>query len=141
MTRVCVDAGLVIKLVTPEDDSHLVELLFSQWQQDGMEMIAPAFAPVEVDSVLRQKVRRGFLTQDVADKAFNLACQLPILTDVNPACRRRAWEIAKELDFPTVYDAVYLALAETRGCEFWTADQVLYDKVKGRYDFIRSLKS
>jgi len=141
MNQVCVDAGLVIKLLTPEEDSSLAEVLFSQWRDDGTSMIAPAFAPAEVDSVLRKKVLRGYISQKVADEAFRLACQLPIAIDNDTNYRKRAWEIATRFQLPTVYDAIYLALAEANRCEFWTADQTLYDKVKGELTFVKFLKS
>jgi hypothetical protein len=38
-----------------------------------------------------------------------------------------------------VYDATYAALAELRGCEFWTADKVFYDAVKGVLVFVKHL--
>jgi len=45
---------------------------------------------------------------------------------------RRAWEIARALGMPTVYDAVYLAVAELREATFWTADESLYRRVSDR---------
>ena len=125
----CVDAGLVVKFVSPEADSAQVETLFARWKNNNVVMIAPAFAPAEMDSVLRQKVVRMELTSDVADGAFQLACKLPITIDTETECRQRAWEIAKQFELSTVYDAVYLALAEARQCEFWTADQKLFERV------------
>jgi len=139
MNCVCVDAGLVVKFVTPEENSALVEQLVSRWQVDEIEMVAPAFASAEVDSVLRQKVIRGELTQAIADAAFRVVCQMPIALDAETDCRERAWEIAKMLALPTVYDAVYLALAEQRGCEFWTADNRLYERVKDTFGFVKLL--
>ncbi len=141
MTCVCVDAGLVIKLVTAEEDSALAEQLFAQWKAHHTEMIAPAFAAAEVDSVLRQKVVRGELTQPAADAAFQLARRLPITFDGDTDYRERAWEIAKQFQFSQAYDAAYLALAEQRGCEFWTADKKLRERVKDteQFDFVRLL--
>lgn len=139
MNCVCVDAGLVVKFVTAEEDSSLVEELILRWRASETEMIAPAFASAEVDSVLRQKVIRGELTQAVADAAFHVACRLPITLVTESNYRERAWEIASSLAFPTVYDAVYLALAEQRGCEFWTADNRLYDRVKDKFGFVKLL--
>lgn len=139
MSRVCVDAGLVVKLVSPEEDSAHAEALFAHWKADSTEMVAPAFAAVEMDSVLRQKVVRGELTQEVADAAFRVACQLPITYDTEMDYRERAWGIAKEFRFPQAYDAAYLALAEVRGCEFWTADRKLHERVKDKLGFVRLL--
>ncbi|MBI3329625.1 MAG: hypothetical protein HYZ81_23335 [Nitrospinae bacterium] len=38
-----------------------------------------------------------------------------------------------------VYDASYAALAELRGCEFWTADKVCYDAVQATLSFVKYL--
>jgi predicted nucleic acid-binding protein len=137
MTEVCVDAGLVVKLVTQEPDSDQVDALFAQWQSRKTRLIAPAFAITEIDSVLRQKVHRGELTADMADRSFAAACQVPVRTPTIQKLRRRTWEIAKQFQFPQVYDSAYLALADLRGCEFWTADRKLYERVKERLGFIR----
>ncbi|MBM3131181.1 MAG: type II toxin-antitoxin system VapC family toxin [Chloroflexi bacterium] len=139
MNRVCVDAGLAIKFITPEEDSALAETLFAHWKANGTQMIAPPFAMAEIDSVLRQKITRGELTQAVADTTFRLACRLPVAFDTETNYRERAWEIAKEFQFPQAYDAAYLALAELNGCEFWTADKKLHERVKDKLKFVRLL--
>lgn len=139
MTFVCVDAGLIVKFVSPEPDSGLVEAQFQQWKSERVELIAPAFAAAEIDSVLRNKVFRKELALVVAEAAFRLALRLPIAFESTTASRERAWELAKNLELPTVYDAVYLALAEQRGCEFWTADRKLVERASGKLPWVRSL--
>jgi len=126
MTEVCVDANLVVKLVSQEPDSDLADALFTTWQREGVRLIAPPFLPVEVDSVLRQKVMlRRELTAEQAQICFAAACQVPIELLALPGQRERAWSLAEELRLPHVYDTAYLALAELRNCEFWTADRQL----------------
>lgn len=139
MTFVCVDAGFIVKFVSPEPDSELVEARFHQWKTEGVELIAPAFATAEIDSVLRNKVVRKELVSDVADAAFHLALRLPIAFESTTESRERAWQLAKDLELPTVYDAVYLALAEQRGCEFWTADRKLVERTGSRLRWVRAL--
>jgi predicted nucleic acid-binding protein len=34
-------------------------------------------------------------------------------------------------DQPAIYDSYYLALAEQRGCDLWTADTKFFNAVKG----------
>ena len=138
---VCIDASLVIKFVSPEPDSPRAEALFQKWKDEKVGLIAPYFAAAEMDSVLRHKVVRGELTSEVADAAFQVARRLPIQFDPAEDCRERAWQIATQLGFSTVYDAVYLALAERRGCEFWTADGKLYERVKERLGFVKLLST
>ncbi len=98
----------------------------------------PAFGAAEVDSAIRRRVRTKQLTPDVGEEAFHAAVQLPVHLDSSD-CRRRAWEMATAFDLETVYDAVYLALAELRGCEFHTRDRRLYERVKDRLPFVHLL--
>jgi predicted nucleic acid-binding protein len=53
----------------------------------------------------------------------------------------RAWELASRLGLRTFYDASYLALAEMRNCDLWTANRRLYRTVKGKLDYVRLTSS
>lgn len=140
MTEVCVDASLAIKVVVPEAGSEKADALFTQWASEETQLIAPVFFEVETDSILRQKASlRRELTADQAQRAFASLRALPIKTEHSPEQRERAWEIAGEFQFPTVYDATYLALAELRRCEFWTADEKLFKQVKNKLTFVQWL--
>lgn len=141
--EVCVDASLVLKLVLREPDSELAEALFARWQADRVRLIAPAFCPVEVDSVIRRKSSTGDparrLSPEQAELAFQAVQMVPLRVVEEPLQRRRAWELAKLLELPVVYDSHYLALAELRGCEFWTADEKLYRTAKEKLNYVRLL--
>ena len=141
--EVCVDASLVLKLVFQEPDSDLADALFAGWSASRVRLIAPAFCPVEVDSVIRQKVtrpkNRGGLTEEQAELAFTAVQAIPLHIITENGQRQRAWELTKILDLPTVYDAHYLALAELRNCEFWTADARLYKKCKEKLLYVYHL--
>jgi predicted nucleic acid-binding protein len=138
--EVCVDAGLVIKVVVTEPDSDRADALFEEWANGGHQLIAPAFFSAETDSILRQKVvLRRELTPEQANVALARLQALPIQQLSVPGQRQRAWEFAVEFGFPTVYDATYLSLASIRGCEFWTADERLFRRVADRLTFVRWL--
>jgi len=137
---VCVDASPAIKVIVREPDSEKADALFAQWSNEGTCLIAPAFFDVETDSIPRQKViLRQELTPAQAEAAFIVLQALPIRQLTVPAQRQRAWQIATEFGFATVYDATYLALAELQGCPFWTADKRLFDQVKVRIPFVKWL--
>jgi predicted nucleic acid-binding protein len=139
-TEVCVDASLAVKVVVPESDSDKADALFDEWAKEGKQLIAPAFFEVETDSILRQKVAlRKELTLEQAGAAFAKLQALPIQQIRMQGQRQRAWEIATEFAFATVYDATYLALAELRGCEFWTADERLFNQVKNKLFLVKWL--
>jgi predicted nucleic acid-binding protein len=138
--EVCVDASLAIKVVVPEAGSDKADALFDQWAGTDIQLIAPVFFEVETDSILRQKTSlRGELTVDQAQRAFASLQALPITTKHSAEQRQRAWEIAREFQFPTVYDATYLALAELSKCEFWTADEKLFKQVRDKLTFVQWL--
>src|SRR6185503_9051612 len=139
-TEVCVDASVAIKVVVPEVGSDKADALFDLWAGEEIQLIAPVFFEVETDSILRQKASlRRELTADQAQRAFASLRALPIETRHSPEQRERAWEIAREFQFPTVYDATYLALADLSKCEFWTADEKLFKQVRNKLTFVRWL--
>jgi len=139
-TEVCVDASLAVKVVVTEPGSDKADALFDEWASAGHQLVAPAFFEVETDSILRQKVvLRRELTPEQAEAAFVKLQALPIQRVSVPEQRQRAWRIATEFSFATVYDAAYLALSELRGCEFWTADERLYNQVKDKLAFVKWL--
>jgi predicted nucleic acid-binding protein len=140
--EVCVDASVAVKVVVTEPDSEKADALFDEWATEGRQLIAPAFFEVETDSILRQKVAlRKELTREQAEAAFAKLQTLPIQQMAVLGQRQRAWEVAAAYGFATVYDATYLALAELRRCEFWTADERLYHRVKDTLTFVKWLRN
>ena len=61
------------------------------------------------------------------------------IIDLIQEIRQRAREITKQFNQRYVYDATYAALAESLGCEFWTADKTFYDAVKTVLTFVKYL--
>ncbi|MFQ6041772.1 MAG: type II toxin-antitoxin system VapC family toxin [Candidatus Poribacteria bacterium] len=138
--EVCVDVSLAVKWVVKESYGEEALSLLEKWRINKVELIAPAFFEVEVDSIIRKKVAaRKTLTESEGDVAFELLQRLPIKILNLPDQRQRAWELAKELGQSIIYDVTYLALSELRGCEFWTADEKLYNSVKNKLPFLKAL--
>jgi predicted nucleic acid-binding protein len=46
---------------------------------------------------------------------------------------------ATRFNRPAAYDAHYLALAEMMNCEFWTADERLFNAVRDKLSWVRWL--
>lgn len=57
----------------------------------------------------------------------------------HPGLVPRAREIARLFNQERIYDSLYAALAELRGCEFWTADRLFYEAVKMALPFVKYL--
>ncbi len=140
MTERCVDASVVVKLVLRGEPHRAVaRRLLRESAAIGMSLIAPPIFPSEIDSVIRSRVYSGRLSQGNAHWAYAVLDRAPIQIGTHPKLRRRAREIAEQFNQRTVYDATYAALAELRGCEFWTADKNFYEAVKAALSFVRYL--
>ena len=135
--RVCVDASLAIKLVVRESFSDRALDLWQNWIESGVEPIAPPIFPFEVSSVVRNKYVRNELTAEEAERAFNLFTRLNFIVLTSETLLKEAWDIAKELGLPTLYDTTYLALAKLCNCEFWTADEVLINSLQGKFSWVK----
>jgi predicted nucleic acid-binding protein len=130
---VCVDASIIISLVTSEAQSQKVLNLWTKWMQEDIHVFAPSLLRYEVTSALRRKVVRGIMSYEDARRSLETALSLDIEFLDQPELSLRAYDIAFRFDLPTAYDAYYLAAAEILECEFWTSDKRLYNAVSGSF--------
>ena len=137
LLKVCVDASLAIKLVVRESFSDRALALWQNWIENDVECIVPPFFPFEVASVIRNKYVRKQLTAEEAERAFNTFTKLNFTILMPGALVKEAWDMAKELGLPTLYDTAYLALAKLCNCEFWTADEVLMNSLQGKFSWVK----
>ena len=85
----------------------------------------------------------GLVTTEEAKGCFDDFCQLPIEYIDTEQVRTRAWEIAQQYQLPTLYDAAFLACAESIGgnCQFWTADKTLLNQLgQNRPGYVKELE-
>ena len=136
---ICVDAGILLKLVLPEPDSHLAEALWQSWVKEGIQPVAPQLFPFEVTAVLRKLTHRGLVQTEIGEKTLEKALQFDVTLQTFAGIHERAWRLATEFSRPTAYDTHYLALAENLGCPFWTADQKLFNAVSEKLDWVNFL--
>jgi predicted nucleic acid-binding protein len=137
--RVCVDANLLVKLVSTELDSEQATELWLSWADADAQMIAPALLNFEVVSALWRKALRGQMEFGEARDAVELALDVGVTICAPHNLHAVAWEMASRFQFPAVYDSHYLALAHIEGCEFWTADECLYNAVHNELPWVRWL--
>ncbi len=140
MSERCIDASVIVKLAL-KGEPHRVTTrrLVRESTAAGIELIAPPLFESEVDTVIRKRVVAGKLSLEDAHKAYHVLDRAPVQIIAHPGLRQKARDIAERFNLPTVYDATYAALAELRGCEFWTADKVFYDAVKEMLPFVKYL--
>jgi len=135
-SQVCIDANIILTIVLGEPGRDEVENLFRSWIAADTEVLAPSLLAYEVTSVIRTKVYRNLILLEEGQLALQRAFGLPVTLLRPGKLHERAWQLAERLGRPSAYDAHYLALAETLGCDFWTADERLYNAVKDQLPWV-----
>ena len=127
--QICVDASVILMLLVPERLSPKARSLWGWWFDQGIEIVAPPLFFAEVTSVLRRSVFFDGVPAEDADRAFEAFMRLPVKEMDPPDLQRQAWALAKHYDQRRAYDAQYLAVATTLGCEVWTGDRRLVNAI------------
>lgn len=121
-----VDASVAFRLILPGLQQDHYRSLMTQWVHDGYQLLAPTLWVYEMTSALCKAVRFGELSLEEGQRALGLAQVLGIqLMHPDDHQVRLAFEWTVSLNRAAAYDSFYLALAETLGCELWTADKRL----------------
>ena len=122
MTGIVPDASVAIKWVVPEEYSDHAERLLSL----EYDLFAPSFILLECANILWKQVRFASLPKSEADTAYSALCASGMrLKDTTPLVSR-GYEIALDTG-RTVYDSIYVALAEQEGIQLVTADERFYN--------------
>ena len=131
---VVVDASVAFKWLVEEEHSDKATALVRRWDDEGSRLAAPQLISFEVANALHRRVARGEFAVNVAAGLMEDLMSFGIAFHHGPDLHRRALELASLLQQGAVYDAHYLALAESLGCELWTADQRFQRAVSAHID-------
>lgn len=137
---VCVDASVVVPLVTRRPEGSPFAEAWRRLHDRGQKPVAPALLLYEVANALHRYAAGGMLLAEEASNALEAVLGLDIELHGDAQLHRRALALAGELGLPAAYDAHYLALAESLGAEFWTADRRLCQAVAARLPWVRLLE-
>jgi predicted nucleic acid-binding protein len=135
-----IDTSVDIKTYVQEQESGKAVRLRNEYHQGVHALIAPDIFPTEMCNVLKILERSGKIKPGEADVFFReCLTELPPLFVAIPLLPR-ALEIAKQFR-QTVYDCLYIALAEREGCELVSADDKLVKAVQPTLPFVLLLSS
>ena len=114
---IVLDASLAVELLlqTPRAIPLTDDLLAPQ-----EDLHAPHLIEVEVTQTLRRLCSRAELTDRRAEEAMTDLADLPLVRHSHELLLRRAWELRLNL---TIYDGIYVALAELLEVPLWTLDR------------------
>ena len=120
MTRFVVDCGVVLRLA-----SEGIEVGAEH------ELLAPTLLRSQTLSALHEAVHGGEIPPDVALDRLARIWALPIRLLGDAVLRRRAWQLAEQLEWAETYEAEYIALTQLQADAFVTLDAELARRVEG----------
>jgi predicted nucleic acid-binding protein len=128
MSDVVLDASFLIKLLVEEPGSRLSKATFEAYEHAGNRFLVPGHAYAEVLEVIRRKLNKGMATTPQLRRAAKI---LPTLATAVPLPELLAsgYLVALELGI-TVYDALYVALADQRSSILLTSDIKLVERLR-----------
>ena len=120
--RYVLDANVALRALLREEHSDKAQSLMDDFRNGVHELIAPDFFPLEVANALtRAERRRGIKQGQAIVLLADILLQGPELRD-SSSLLVRATELSSLLR-ASVFDCMYLVLAEDEHCEFVTADR------------------
>jgi predicted nucleic acid-binding protein len=134
--EVVVDASLALKWIEQEPYSAEASALLENWRLRHCRLLAPALFAYEATNAIAKRVKRAQLTLEAAKQRLAALLENGPALEQDTAIHLRALEIMERFALPSAYDAHYLALAETRQCECWTADERLWNTVKKELSWV-----
>ena len=139
--RYVIDCSVAFMWEVPEPLSARAVRLRDDFRHAVHELLAPDLFPTEMGNALLIAERRGRILPGqsgllLADLLTTMPALHPALPDLLP----RAHGIAAASG-ASVYDCLYVALAEREQCEFVTADDKLVRKLQPQFPFVVTLAS
>jgi predicted nucleic acid-binding protein len=120
MTRFVVDAGAVLHMASAEITASTEH-----------QLLAPTLLRSQTLSALHEAVQRREIPADVARDRLASIGRMPIRLLGDAVLRRRAWDLADRLGWPSTYNAEYVALTLLQADKFVTLDADLARSVEG----------
>lgn len=132
----CVDASVGAKwFLRDEPDSDTALVLFDRFTNGEIDLCVPTLFFCEMGSVLLTAVRRGRLTREAA--LGNVADLQGLHLDTVPLTGELEAAMVYGLRLGlSLYDAVYLAAAESRGVPLLTYDRRLLEAASPNLDWV-----
>jgi predicted nucleic acid-binding protein len=125
-TPIVVDANLALTAVLPLPTSSRALDALDAWADEDRPLLAPGLWAAEVVSGIRRLVFGGEIGSETAERGIDDLFELGVETvPLDADLCRGAHRWAKRLTQSKAYDGFYLALAERRRAELWTADRRL----------------
>jgi predicted nucleic acid-binding protein len=134
-----IDAGVVVKWFIPEADSAIAHQLLERYLQGVDTPVAPDLLIAECANVFWRRCRQGDISAEEATES--VADLLTLDVPLVPATRLVQSALPLALQHQrTVYDALYLTLAQERHYPLITADERFFNALRLQFPNLQLLR-
>ena len=137
MVKRVLDTSVVVKWFFAEEGTERAELFLRELEEEAARAIVPFSLYYEFCNVLWVKRRKG-LDEAKASAIWQELIRLPleVVDGTGLLPQALAFSFRHEI---SPYDAVFVVLAQDQECDFITADDPLWLKLRGAYRWIKRL--
>jgi predicted nucleic acid-binding protein len=139
---VVIDANILIAFGLADEPLHTqASQILSAWRTTSTVLAAPRLFRSEITAVIRKAVYLERISHEQGRLMLSQLLVYPVELYEDNGLLTTAYELAHRFNRPRAYDAQYLALAERLSCDFWTADERMFNAIKDNFPNIRWLGS
>ncbi len=136
MDEAVVDASVSIKWIKPNElEFEQATQLLTDYQNGHLVLFAPAFWEYELANGVNKAIAQGILSEVEGQEALEIFLGLGITLEPFPAALE-AYSFSRYYK-RSVYDSLYVSLAEQKKCDFWTGDRKLYNALHTQFPFVK----
>jgi predicted nucleic acid-binding protein len=132
---------VAVKWVVREQHTEAARALLIDATAERRPIIAPPHMSGEVTNTIYQRWRSAdpnrHLPEDFADSALTQFFAIEIETLNPPRLHGQAYTFAKTYRISSIYDSLYVVLAQQYGVDLWTADARLLRECRGVAEWVR----
>ena len=137
---VVVDANVLVAFGLSDEPLHAeARQILSVWKAAAETLAAPRLFRSELAAVARKVVFQQRITHEEGRAILTRLLAYPVDFYEDDALFMAAFEFSEKFNRPRAYDAQYLALSDRLSCDFWTADERLFNAVREDFPRIRWL--
>jgi predicted nucleic acid-binding protein len=134
--KFAIDASTAAKRqLSDEPEAEQARLMLRDYVAERVAFIAPSIWHYEVANIVNKAVGTQRLTEEEGDMAFQALQALDIEYVLFPT-PVEAYKLARTYR-RSVYDSLYLAVAQNHQIDLWTGDRRLYNAVSQSLPFVK----
>lgn len=131
-----VDSSFIVRfLVRPAESRY--GTLWREWESQGTSIHAPALLAYEVTNALWQYELAGDLSSRAVSDSVELMNALKIELVGASEIHLQALDFVRRFPERKAYDSHFLALAHMLGCDLWTSDRKLFNRVNRHLPWVQ----